>query len=104
MTMGAYLNVAAALGLQLRLDDSSAPDPQPTPPHAPAEATIRAGDFPQLRAIAWQLRPETELTGIEALQLYERNWRHVDQATMSDDERAFVQQLADTYSAGVLLV
>jgi len=68
------------------------------------EKTVRVGDFPQLQAIAWQLRAETELTGPEALQLYERNWRHVDQAAMSDEERAFVQRLADAHSGGVLLV
>ncbi len=105
VTIGAYLNAAAALGLQLTLDE-------PQPPQQPArdtadpapEATIRVGDYPQLHAIAWQLRDDTMLTGAEALQLYERNWRHVDQAAMSDEERAFVQRLADTHSGGVLLV
>ncbi|MEZ0366518.1 helix-turn-helix domain-containing protein [Mycobacterium sp. pUA109] len=107
VTIGAYLNAAAALGLRLTLDE---PQHRRRPAHEAApgqdapETTVRVGDFPQLHAIAWQLRAETELTGVEALQLYERNWRHVDQAAMSDEERAFVQQLADAHSAGVLLV
>lgn len=107
VTIGAYLNAAAALGLRLTLDEPPAPGREPAQQAAPAQpapATVRVGDFPQLRAIAWQLRAETELTGVEALQLYERNWRHVDQAAMSDEERAFVQQLADAHSGGVLLV
>lgn len=107
VTIGAYLNAAAALGLRLMLDESS-DRRQPARDAAPMQAaplpTVRVGDFPQLHAIAWQLRPDAELTDIEALQLYERNWRHVDQGAMSDAERAFVQQLADTHSAGVLLV
>ena len=105
VTIGAYMKAAAALGLGLTLDE-------PQPPRQPArdtaepapEATVRVGDYPQLHAIAWHLRADTELTGAEALQHYERNWRHVDQAAMSDEERAFVQQLADTHSGGVLLV
>lgn len=106
VTIGAYLNAAAALGLRLTLDEprycrqpkSEAPATQVAP------ATVRVGDFPQLQAIAWQLRAETELTGEEALQLYERNWRHVDQDAMSDAERALVRQLADAHSKGVPLV
>lgn len=105
VTIGAYLNAAAALGLQLALDE---PQHHPQPMRAAADptpaATVRIGDYPQLHAIAWQLRADTELTGAEALQLYERNWRHVDQAAMSDEERAFVQQLANAHSGGVLLV
>ena len=105
VTIGAYLNAAAALGLQLTFEELQL-RPQPTreaadPTPAP---TVRVGDYPQLHAIAWQLRADTELTDTEALQLYERNWRHVDQDAMTDDERAFVQQLADKHSGGVLPV
>lgn len=63
---------------------------------------VRVGDYPQLRAIAWQLRDDTELTEFDALRLYERNWRYV--AELDDNEAAFVQHLADTYSGGRLLV
>ncbi|MDD7812450.1 helix-turn-helix transcriptional regulator [Mycobacterium sp. CSUR Q5927] len=107
VTIGAYANAAAALGLRLTLEEPHAKSRQPVR-NATAQPTsaktVRIGDFPQLHAIAWQLRPETELSGLEALQLYERNWRHVDQAAMHDAERAFVQQLADTHSGGILLV
>lgn len=107
VTIGAYANAAAALGLRLTLDEPQTQEQKPArdvTARQTSEKTVRVGDFPQLRAVAWQLRAETELSGLEALQLYERNWRHVDQAAMSDDERAFVQQLADTHSGGVLLV
>lgn len=102
VTIGAYFNAAAALGLELTLGEPRRPahDAADRMP----EETVRVGDHPQLHAIAWQLRADTELTGAEALRLYERNWRHVDQAAMSDEERAFVQQLADKHNGGVLLV
>lgn len=107
VTIGAYANAAAALGLRLALDEPQTQGRKPArdvTARPTSEKTVRLGDYPQLHAIAWQLRAETELSSFEALQLYERNWRHVDQAAMTDAERAFVQQLADTHSGGVLLV
>ena len=108
VTMGAYLNAAAALGLELALAQSHRPDDAPARPAGPSQTApdlaVRVGDFPQLRMIGWQLRDDTELSGVEALALYERNWRHVDHAAMTDGERAFLQRLADTYSRGILLV
>jgi len=103
VTIGAYLNAAVALGLQLTLEElqprpyrtRDAADPTPA-------STVRVEDYAQLHAIAWQLRADTELTEAEALQLYERNWRHVDQAAMSGEERAFLQRLADKHRRGNL--
>ncbi len=93
VTIGAYLNAAGALDMQLTLGPQHFPPPSPAreAPHAPtAPATVRVGDYPQLQTIAWQLRAETELSGIDALHLYERNWRHLDQSAMSAEERALV--------------
>lgn len=104
VTIGAYFNAAAALGLNLTLSEQQQSPDETAPAQMAAETTVRVGNFPQLRAIAWQLRPDTELTGPQALELYERNWRHVDQSAMSDAERTLVRQLADDHSAGVLLV
>ena len=102
VTIGAYLNVAAALGLQLRVVE---PVEQPACDVAGGRTgTVRVGDYPQLRQIGWQLRDDTELTEEEALHLYERNWRHVDRDAMDEREREFVQHLADVYSHGRLLV
>lgn len=88
-------------GLELTLDKLQDRQRPARASADPTAATVRVGDYAQLRTIAWQLRDDTELAGAEALQLYERNWRHVDQAAMSDDERAFVQQLADTHNGGI---
>lgn len=96
VTIGAYVNVAAALGLHLLVPILDAPAGEP--------ATITVGDYPGLRALAWQTDAGTTITETEALNLYERGWRHLDQDALTDDEKAFIQHLADTYSNGRLLV
>ncbi|MFV0493468.1 helix-turn-helix domain-containing protein [Mycobacterium sp.] len=102
VTIGAYMNAAAALGLGLAL---TMPRPRRGQSRGDAsENNVRVGDYPQLQAIAWQLGAATELPGADALRMYERNWRHVDREAMSDAERALVERLADRYGAGVLLV
>lgn len=108
VTIGAYMNAAVALGLRLTLTDDSL-ERRPVPKREQPDTqevpeTVRVGDYPQLKAVAWQLRADTELPAAEALRLYERNWRHVDQDSMSDAERALVQRLAEKFSRGVLLV
>lgn len=107
VTMGAYLNVITALGLRLELSPAQVTggnDAVHPPASSVAADGVRIGDYPQLRRAAWQLDEETELTEAEALQLYERNWRHVDQTAMDPREKEFVQHLADTLSRGRLLV
>lgn len=96
VTIGAYVNVAAALGLHLVVPVLDAPAAEP--------ATITVGDYPGLRTLAWQTDAGTTITETEALNLYERGWRHLNQETLTDHEKAFIQHLADTYSNGRLLV
>lgn len=36
---------------------------------------IRLADYPQLKKLAWQIHGTDELTPVEALGIYERNWR-----------------------------
>lgn len=61
--------------------------------------------FPQLRQLAWQLGPDAlELSATDAFALYERQWRHVDQAAMPAHERALVKRLTATLGHGVMLV
>jgi hypothetical protein len=98
--MGAYLSAAAALGLELALVDPSAP--KDTPALLPDK--IRLADYPELRRLAWQTGKDTELTPRAALDLYERNWRHVDRAALGEHEQALVRQLAQVFGGGRLLV
>lgn len=101
VTMGAYANAMAALGVQIRIVD--APGAEPVNRVTPA-APIRLADYPQLRQLAWHLPGTAELTPQEALGLYERNWRHIDQAAVGAHERALIDQLVDTLGRGQLLV
>ncbi|MCK6434113.1 MAG: hypothetical protein HUU30_09420 [Burkholderiaceae bacterium] len=45
-----------------------------------------------------------ELSPADALNLYERNWRHVDRASMAPAESALLQALVDQPGGGRLLV
>lgn len=65
---------------------------------------IRLKDFPQLRLIAWQMGPDETVDGTDALALYERNWRFVDQAGLDDKEKALIADLVRQYGCGVMLV
>ncbi len=66
--------------------------------------TIHIDDYPELRALCWN-RPQGEvIDGAEALALYERSWRHVDQAALVDAERALIAQLIERFGNGVLHV
>lgn len=96
VTIGAYVNVAAALGLHLVVPILDDPAADPT--------KITVGDYPGLRRLAWQTDAGTTITEAEALNLYERGWRHLEKQSLTDREKAFIQHLADTYSNGKLLV
>lgn len=63
---------------------------------------VRVGDFPELTYLCWHLDREATLSEAEALQIYERNWRHVGE--LGADERRFVQHLVDTHGEGIALV
>jgi transcriptional regulator with XRE-family HTH domain len=102
VTMGAYLSAIAAVGLQLELTDPDAPKEGVATTSLPT--SIRLDDYPQLKRLAWQLHGVTELTPAEALNLYERNWRHVDRAGMEQGERALVHALVGALGGGRLLV
>lgn len=101
VAMGLYQRATAALGLKLQLSDElPAPNTRALAPQAP----LRLADLPELRRLAWQLDPATELTPRQALDLYERNWRHLDSATMTPHERAVLQALVQGVGGGRLLV
>jgi hypothetical protein len=61
-------------------------------------------DTPQLKALCWN-RPGTGVVDrAEALALYERNWRFVDRAAMTEDEQRLLAALVARYGNGVLHV
>lgn len=54
---------------------------------------VRLADFPQLRNLAWQVTGAETLTPAEALDIYERNWRHLDESALIDEERVLIAGL-----------
>ncbi|MBQ69646.1 hypothetical protein CL689_06265 [Candidatus Saccharibacteria bacterium] len=66
--------------------------------------TISLENYPQLKLIAWNRREGDSLSESEALSLYERNWSYVDQNSLSDHERAFIEHLVKTVGNGVFHV
>ncbi len=101
VTMGAYLNVVTVLGLEFDLRDrrvrkniSSFEPPE----------KICLADYPQLKQLAWQLKNTTEVTAEEALNLYERNWRHVERDKLSVQERQLINGLLAKLGRSGLLV
>jgi transcriptional regulator with XRE-family HTH domain len=103
VTMGAYANAAAALGLALGVAG-----PPPAVPGRDKQAgvpqRILLTEYPQLRRLAWQHQGATEVTPAEALSLYERNWRHIEQGTLAPRERALIQNLVARLGGSRLLV
>ena len=89
VAIGAYLNVLAALGLPLPetsvFKAVNAEDTIPT--------RIKIDDYPQLRHLAWQIHGTDTLTPIEARDIYERNWRHLETAKLQDQERHLINAL-----------
>ena len=95
VTMAAYLNVMAALGLDFSL---SVPADQaavaPAADHTGwIPARVRLGDYPQLKQLAWHVQGIDELTPAEALSIYERNWRHIDVSALQPHEQQLVDAL-----------
>ncbi|MFT4196006.1 helix-turn-helix domain-containing protein [Ottowia sp.] len=105
VTMGAWCNAMAALGLHPAIaspaDDAATHAAQaPTYPTGWIPARVALADYPQLRALAWQVHGIDALTPAEALDIYERNARHLDQQAMPTHEQALLQALRQAFSHG----
>ncbi len=95
VTMGAYLNAMAALGLDFGIINSTTPElsKQAENHKGWIPARIRISDYPQLKQLAWQVQGTSELTPIEALSIYERNSRHMDMQALVPHERDLIEAL-----------
>jgi transcriptional regulator with XRE-family HTH domain len=104
VTMGAWCNAMAALGLApalASLTDAATPGAgQPPVPTGWIPARVVLADYPQLRALAWQVHGTDALTPAEALDIYERNARHLDLDAMPVREQALLQALRQAFLHG----
>lgn len=102
VSMGAYLNVIFALGLKLELAEIYSKKQKLPKAEAPQE--IRIADYKQLKRLAWQLKDTKVLTAAAALDLYERNWRHVDIKALDKREEKLIKTLLAAFGRERLLV
>lgn len=95
VSIGAYLNAMKALNIDFGIikpaesiaDEFDAVHKDWIP------ARIHLSNYPQLKQLAWQVHGTDELTPVEALSIYERNWRHVDVQALEPHERQLVDAL-----------
>jgi len=98
VTMGAYLSAMSAVGLSLQVREPEATCASALP------VVVRLDEYPALKQLAWQLPGVTELSPAQALDLYERSWRHLDREGLTSQERRLIRALADELGGGRLLV
>jgi len=95
VTMGAYLNAMAALGMALSVSGHSASlsntETQDKLGWIPARINLE--NYPQLKQLAWQVQGTNELKPAEALGIYERNWRHVESSALEPQEQNLIDAL-----------
>ncbi|TVR60422.1 MAG: XRE family transcriptional regulator [Candidatus Competibacteraceae bacterium] len=102
VTIGAYLNAMAVLGLDFGIVTPPNPASDVSDDHRKGwiPARIRLSDYPQLKQLAWQVHGTDELTPVEALDIYERNGRHLDFTTMEPRERHLIDALRLAFGEG----
>lgn len=94
VTMGAYLNAMEALNIDFGIIKSTELAAEALDDHKGwIPARIRLADYPQLKQLAWQVHGTDELTPVEALSIYDRNWRHVDVNALKPHERQLIDAL-----------
>jgi transcriptional regulator with XRE-family HTH domain len=101
VSIGAYINTISALGLELTLID---PHDRGLESRKKLPAKVRLNDFPQLKRLAWQLKGSRQMAIEDALEIYERNWRHVDLKEMDAREKEFLEALLEHFGRKRLLV
>jgi len=101
VTMGAYANALSALDLAWGVS-SHAVAPQGAAPDMGQwiPARVRLTEYPELKKLAWQLHGTDDLTPQEALDIYERNARHLDEAALLPHERDLIDALRQALGGG----
>lgn len=64
---------------------------------------IEVSKYPELRRLCWNLPADVVLDGPQALEVYERNWRFVDEGALDDVERQLIDELTHQFGNGVPL-
>lgn len=65
--------------------------------------TIVPAEFPELNLLVWNRDPARPIAAEDVFALYERNWRFVDQANLTDKERLLIDELTAKFGHGHML-
>jgi len=105
VTIGAWFNALAVLGLEFGIGLTGTVTPSQPSPDLPAAIPIRVvlAEFPQLAALAWQVQGVAAVSPREAFDIYERNERHIDRANLTPGEANLIAGLEQVFggAAGV---
>lgn len=96
VTIGAWFNALAVLGLEFSIGPEDL-DHQSINPEEAIPVQIRLTDYPQLQSLAWQVSDSEFVTPREAMDTYERNWRHLDEGALEQGERALIDNLRNVF-------
>ncbi len=97
VTMGAWLAAASALALDMDVHERDHRQNRPSGDPGWIPVRIPVANYPQLRQLAWQLDGATQLSPQEAFNVYERNWRHLDQDALQPDEQSLLTALQQAF-------
>lgn len=97
VTMGAWVNAATAVGLTLGLAE---PGAEQVDLKGWLPARIRLADYPQLEKLAWHVRDADTLSAREAMDIYERNQRHLDREAITPEESQLLEALRQAFGKG----
>ena len=67
------------------------------------DTEIRIADYPLLKLVCWNRAAEGRVSRAEALALYERNWRHINDQSMTAAEQKFFDDIVANEGAGVFM-
>jgi len=91
---GAYWAAIAALGLKCGIVAACDAQSDLIP------EVIALDNYPQLKSLAWHVQGAESLTPRQAWDIYVRNWRHIDEAKISAEEKLLIEQLRAKFELG----
>jgi transcriptional regulator with XRE-family HTH domain len=91
VSMGAYISVIIALGLNLSIQEVAPKLNDADEEKNPCEIAIK--NYPQLKLISWQLKDDAVLNALEAKNMYERNQKYILFNEMTEHEKKLIKQL-----------
>lgn len=100
VTMGAWANLVGVLGMDWGVQVRTVAEHAPTDRSAWVPVRIVLADYPQLKALAWQVQGTDALTPAEAFGIYERNARHLNHDAMPAHEQDLWQALQAAFADG----